>query len=916
MAYLTPRTQISQQFEQLAVFHNNPLAACIVGPQYNLYRYTESSEKVSTQIGAYDKDNDTAYAYPNRAAGTIVDTAFTKVHFENIVARYFSDLIGSGATIVNPSTTYKNRIYSSGLVFKTNSAAARSAGFYNRDVQIGDVATVSDGTTTVTTKVTGLIADVVSSTIDAYTVNGASNKTNASVDFNDVPTLTAGSATGTTIVNDSTAYVGHIEKGIVSDVYTVTVTSAGNLSTARFSIASANGAFETKTNVALETVLGDANILVIDNDGGNDIRFDFTGSTTINLGATWTVPVTAAVTQRNASSSGTYTGNSDITYYITVVRGGAFFNGSNASTCARVKITSNGVDSSGPVNVQEDVPFVVGTRGVLATFADAVSNGGLILGDVYTLNATAAAVGPIRTLELADELPTDLLAGNASDLTLHLALVKNSLEIPEIRSLEDDTVNWVSASNEITINSGAVINDTLIADVNGDLIDLPVQSATVFVTHRDLVRTNATTYGSISSLGSIESVLGKVSTDNPLAQGVYHALLNSFNTSVYYIAVETNDLAGYNAALDRIKFTDKIYGIVPLTTEKAVQDAVTAHVNAMSTPVAAKWRQAWFSLPLVESTLILDQKEDTTDWTATVADDPLTAGTQYSLVTIAGAQLLTNEVRPGDVLLINYRLAPNGQVLNDEYVISEVRTESTLVLETGLPSAVVLPIKVEIRRDYTKQEQAQDLADRISALSNRRVLPIFPDKAALGSTVYEGFYVAAAAAGLASGSVPHQPLTNIELLGFDNVSRSLTYFTEDQLNLLAENGAFIVTQETLGAAPYIRHQLTSDVSNLNFAEQSVTRNVDSISYGLQAACSPYIGKYNANPETLALIRFAIERELKFRQTNTFTTQAGNQLIDWRLEKLTINETFKDRIDASIRLTVPYPLNYINITLVI
>jgi hypothetical protein len=71
---------------------------------------------------------------------------------------------------------------------------------------------------------------------------------------------------------------------------------------------------------------------------------------------------------------------------------------------------------------------------------------------------------------------------------------------------------------------------------------------------------------------------------------------------------------------------------------------------------------------------------------------------------------------------------------------------------------------------------------------------VWPDQVGEADTVQPGYYLAAALAGLASGGVvPQQPLTNVEVAGFDDYSRSYKYFNETQLNKLAESGVWIVT---------------------------------------------------------------------------------------------------------------------------
>jgi hypothetical protein len=176
--------------------------------------------------------------------------------------------------------------------------------------------------------------------------------------------------------------------------------------------------------------------------------------------------------------------------------------------------------------------------------------------------------------------------------------------------------------------------------------------------------------------------------------------------------------------------------------------------------------------------------------------------------------------------------------------------------------------------------------------------------------------LAAALAGLRSGVVPHQGLTNTELLGFDDFTRTVIEFNEDQLNIMAEQGVWIVTQSVIGATPYVRHQLTTDSSSLNKSEDSITTNVDSISYGIRRRLAPFIGTYNRHPESIVLAKSVLDNELRYRQSSTYTVRAGNQLLDYKIVKFEPNVQFKDRLDVEVRLEVPYPYNYINITLVV
>lgn len=616
------------------------------------------------------------------------------------------------------------------------------------------------------------------------------------------------------------------------------------------------------------------------------------------------------------TTGGTYAGTENLVYTITIDRGGAFYTGSNGTTCARAKITSNGVDSSATVNIASDTFFPVGTFGVTAKFTAAGTDNVFTAGDKFYIPATAAAAGVVRTIELEDNLTANMQTGEAS-LTMSIYLVKSTaVEIPRIRSLENNTVNWIAENASFTAKSGITLTDPLIVDGSEVPIALPVGGGKLFVQHRSLVTTLSTAIGSVTSAGQVTSKLGPVHPDNPLAQGVYDAVVNAASTVVYFGAVPTDDLTGYNNVLELARKDNKYYSVVPLTFDASIQNAVIGHVDAMSSASEAKWRIAWISKPFTTTALVYNLKSDNSNWTGTVADNGGESGTQYTLVTIADASLVTDGVRPGDTLLINFRLDANGDTIYDECEIESVRSQTQLLLVDALEAAISSAVKVQIRRGYTVDEQVASYAAVAGEFNNRRVRCVFPDTFFAGSQLKDGYYLAASLAGLRSGVVPHQGLTNIQVLGPTELPRVVNDLTESQLNTLAEAGVWIVTQAALGATPYTRHQLTTDETGLNFAEDSITTNVDSISYALQAKIAPFIGLYNVNPGTVLQVRAAVDAELAYRATNTWTARAGNQLNGYIIDKVEQNASFKDRIDVQVTLQVPAPVNTIKLNLTV
>lgn len=828
------------------------------------------------------------------ASGTNGATTSSQFTFTSTGASFTSALIGQYLT-VNTQGTFKIIAVPSATTLKVDRAFAATAsgltfhigGLYNDPSNLGPQS--SDITPAAT-----------------YSWNGIGSD----------PTVT-----NLSVTNSSSAYVGYPDLRVASDTYTVTVTTGGNESAVRFSVASAAGVFTTQSNVALTAVDTGAHTgtLVVDSNGGNAVTLDFALSSgkTFTIGQTWTVLEKSTVALVQPTIGGSYTGASSIVYKLSVIRGGPFYDGTNADTCARVAITSSNVDGSATVNASVTNGlniFNVGTLGITAHFTAGSLNSSLILGDVYYITALPASKGKVKIVELTDALPDSMITLAAS-IKASLFLSQSNLIVPETRSLEDDTTNYDTNSEGITVKAGITTYVSTLTAANTP-VRLPVAKGKVYVEHRDLLADNVVSISSLNSTGDVASKLGTVHPDNPLAQGVYDAVLNAAGVSVYYLGVASDDLAGYNGAIEIAKNSDTVYSFVPLTFDRSIQDAIIGHVNAYSAKEIGRWRVCWLSTQLKKTSLIYDLKSDNSVWQGTITDDPAATGTQNRLLTVAGATFVTDGIRPGDTVLFNFRLNPDGLTVSDSLTVDSVVAETKLVTTTSLASPITIPTLIKIQRNYTKDEQASNLSLVGGEFNNRRVRNVFPDTLKSGNIVKQGYFLAAALAGLRSGVVPHQGLTNAEVLGYDDLSQSVTYFSQDQLNVLAQQGIWIVTQAVIGATPYVRHQLTTDTSGLNTSEDSITTNVDSISYGLQRVLQPFIGKYNRNPESMVLIKDAINTELLFRKNNTYTVQAGNQLNGFEITKFEADTEFKDRLNVVIGIDPPAPYNNINVDLLV
>jgi hypothetical protein len=181
--------------------------------------------------------------------------------------------------------------------------------------------------------------------------------------------------------------------------------------------------------------------------------------------------------------------------------------------------------------------------------------------------------------------------------------------------------------------------------------------------------------------------------------------------------------------------------------------------------------------------------------------------------------------------------------------------------------------------------------------------------------VMPGYFLCAALAGLVSGSAPQRGLTNVQILGFDSVPRTTSYFNANQLNVMAGDGVWIVTQDPSGVVK-TRQAVTTDPTDINTREEMVRRNVDSISLLFQARLAPFIGVSNVTPTAIAQINVELLSVIQFLMSNGFVNTLGPQLIDATIVSLQTSALLQDTLVGVIDLTIPYPLNTITINLVI
>lgn len=956
--YVKPQVLVFQQFRIVPVEITDPLRAHIAGPHGILHRYSNDDEKPFCLLGAYDRLNDTCYSWPQRLAGSRIDESYVKLFMDDAMLRYYVHNMGEGSTTITAVAGKSNWIQANDISFRSNGAAyPRSAVFADRDVKVGDVVRLrvvsSDNDceeTTLETFVAGFASDMVDSRIlpartDSNNAESYSPESESGADV----TLTkiAGAANNVAAAVISNAYDG-LAAGYVNETYTVEVvrSSVAGCQAARLRVVSASGTDDV-AEVQPNDFDDESGVTPI-GTRGLTVRFTTAAADQFVVGQKWqlvvrqefeaAVAVSEAAGEYSTDTSvtgvdgevdilGKYAGMQNDTYIIECTKGGLW------EDLPEITVkTARGTDFSGPTPVTGDgdgenaVLVNVGTNGVQVRFVDASEGAvaGLRKGDKWYITVNSSKAGPVRRLILRDDLPVDLLSAEDADLEL---FIKDNIQVSQNRVGFAPLTNYQVEDTQVCVQEGIVAYhpEWTAAGVEQPL---NVMGGKVYVEYREWAAVLADDVGSINDVADLAQIAGQLDPDNPLKWGVYKALTNSNGTAVKYTAVANPDsLDSWAEVLERIRGRDDMYNLVPLTFDVRVHNLWAAQIDAESNPAANNWKAGFVALQSVPHVMVVGQgvavggvvgTEVADTVLATVSDDPAATGTQYTKlsVTSGNGYFVTNNVRPGDIVRFNFAVDGFGEEMYEEYVVDQVLSESTLLLFSGPDAPTSVPQRVEVYHSQTRNEVAEALVQQAGALANRRVVAVWPDQVGEAGRMQPGYYLAAALAGLVSGVAPQQPLTNVEVAGFDDYSRAYKYFNETQLNRLAQGGVWIVTEDRDGT-PFTRHALTTDNLDINRREEMIRRNVDSISYLFYRRLKPYIGRTNASPAMVDVLRNEIKAATNvLTSTGGTPIELGGQLTSADIRVLRVHPLLTDRIEVVLDLVVPAPLNNIELNLVI
>jgi len=495
----------------------------------------------------------------------------------------------------------------------------------------------------------------------------------------------------------------------------------------------------------------------------------------------------------------------------------------------------------------------------------------------------------------------------------------------------------------VDLNGNVHIKQEMLRDVSGDPVSTLGQ---IFITY-SAVRLDVTPRAANPGLlrfddtTQLESALSPINADNPLALGLFYALLNAPGVQCTGVGVDSvsadspfGTVEGFTRAAEFLEGFE-VYGVAVMTHDNTVHQVYSVHATAMSAPTAKGERVSLVnpSLPTNKlDSLLASGTDGNTSGPGGLSFDTGIANLS-SLVLAAGISpvgtiptirglfldIISDSKRysiatiAGSVVTIRVTYAPGE---NDDSYYS-----TTALNVPPLPLSLVseaFSVKVRGASLTTvtgpdKNGIASTVAGLAAGYKNRRLWLTSPDRcgATLGGSeqLIEGFYMNAAIAGMVGQNPPQQSFTNFPISGFTSVIGSNDTFSEKQLNVMAGGGAWIIIQESVGAPLSSRFAITTDLTSVETRTDSITKVVDFTAKFMRRSLKNFIGRFNITQGFLDTLGAVI-------QGVGGTLIETGVLLGFTLNNIIQDENSPDTVLIDVTLDVPYPCNFIRLTLVI
>lgn len=440
-------------------------------------------------------------------------------------------------------------------------------------------------------------------------------------------------------------------------------------------------------------------------------------------------------------------------------------------------------------------------------------------------------------------------------------------------------------------------------------VDFDIIYSKVYVGYKAL-RTDLDKVTTLGSYDDITATLGSCNYINPLGLGVNLTYANTAKVPVKCIGVTSNDLEGYTSALDRISHEDQVYSIVPLTQDPGIINMFGEHAYEMSTPEQGQWRVCIANTELPTEKLVLSGMTEI--MVNTNAEPNKTTLLHLPENKDVNVGFVQNSISVGDIVTLKY-----STTVELNYLVENVITDDLLEVSTEIDdmfSTDGTTYYYEINTPLGQHQQAVYLSEISAAYSSSRVINVWPDTCIVDTEEVPGYFLGCVLAGMIGGLPSHQGFTRMSIAGVTGLKNSGDVFSADELDIIASGGTCVFVQTNPFAVPTIRHQLTTDMSTIEFREISFVKNFDYVSYLSKELLDKYIGKYNITPITLTLLGDALTSLYESLRLAVLP-KIGAPILSYTIESIKQVETNRGRIEIVVKILFPYALNEIGLHLV-
>ena len=878
MSYVIPSVEVYQQLQSSGgVANTTPdLEVCLVGPAYNVVSYVAGSTASLIQTAAVPAVSQVG----SMTSGSAVVT-FTTTPLFNVG----DSLLIPGASTTG-STLNANVLSISGLTVTTDTAAGTTVsnvtitkkailtntGIVNtfglpstKPGQVVDPTSVQVylNAAEIETLVTGFNGYSGSNELDISAPTGTGSITSGANSLTsvtnatrfvvgDVISVAGAGAAGATLTSAITAIVG--------TTFTLAVSAGTTVTTAAITKAAVSNVNATTSTLLVEP--GDEILLTYVNTSAATINWETTVTSVTNPTGTLTTLLTTDVLPADLSAQTTL------------------------SAGAAANATSITVTSATGINVGDTILV----RGAGANNADLVT----------TVSAVAS-----NTLTISPAVGTTVVSG--------VAVIRKGLVTVATRKLYNNQL--LPATNPVTATanydaSNAPTTGNISIEPNPRLVYGRVVNGEVHFAYRALRTDLSGAIQTFATVGDVEGILGDTSDQNPLGLASIICLANT-TTQINVIAVPTNDLPGYETALEMAQ-GHRLYAMVPLTQETDILSAFQAHVDQMSTPQMAAWRVALVNTAIPTTQNIGPYSSAFVN--ANGGNNTITVINGNYVLTVSNATFMSDGVVPGDSVVVTAATGSPTQV-GSLQVQQVLNNQQLVVVATGTATAV----SYYVTRTLSKTQKAAAVAAASTTFNDNRVIHVQPDTVGItvnGVVKYlPGFYLCAALGGMVAGFPVQQGFTNVGVAGIADLKYSNFHFTRAQMNTMAGAGTFLFVQATQGSIPYVRHELTTDMSTLQYRELLVVKNWDWLSYAYHDVLGSFIGKWNITPDSLNTLRQTIVSASQLYMSQKLP-KIGAPLLGYKIVSVAQDPNNLDTVNINLQISVVYPMNYINLYLII